>query len=263
MAALAALIALTLPARAQDPAATAPAASTPACTAPSELTHADFALPMLAKSLREKAPTTILVLNAATTGPRKRAGDRAGEDSAKAVPRAFPSFVEETLKARYPDGGVQVITRNEPRLTAEGMVANLPKLLDEVKPNLLVWQTGTYDAIYGADLGAFADAVRLGVGFAHGAGADVIMLGPQFSPRTDFAFEVAPYNSTLEWAARTAGVPFFDRYALMRFWDQNGILDLGAMRPEPSLYENVHRCIGRLLIQMIGDGVDNKTLGSR
>lgn len=232
---------------------------TVACTAPPELTRAGFGLPLLAKSLKEKTPTTILVLNSTASVAKKRAG----EAGAEAVARSFPSFIEETLKARYPDGGVKVITRNEPRRTAVQVVEALPRLLEEVKPALLIWQTGIYDAIYGADAGDFSDAVAQGIDLAHAAGADVIMVGPQFSPRTDFAFEVSPYNSTLRWAARTAGVPFFDRYALMRFWAEDRIFDLDAVRPEPSLYENVHRCIGRLLIRMIGDGVDTKTVGSR
>lgn len=235
------------------------AAETVACTAPSELTRAGFSLPLLAKSLKEKTPTTILVLNSTASVAKKRAG----EAGAEAVPRSFPSFIEETLKARYPDGGIKVVTRNEPRRTAVAVAAALPKLLQEVKPALLIWQTGIYDAIYGADAGDFSDAVNLGIDEAHAAGSDVIMVGPQFSPRTDFAFEVAPYNSTLHWVARSAGVPFFDRYDLMRFWDQDRIFDLDAIRPDPSLYENVHRCIGRLLIQMIGDGVDTRTIGSR
>jgi hypothetical protein len=235
------------------------AAETHPCTAPSELTRAGFSLPFLARSLKEKTPTTILVLNSTASVARKRAG----EAGAEAVPRSFPSFIEETMKARYPDGGVKVVTRNEPRRTAAAIVASLPKLLDDVKPALLIWQTGIYDAIYGADAGDFADAVTLGIEQAHAAGADVIMVGPQFSPRTDFAFEIAPYNATLRWTARAAGVPFFDRYSLMRFWDEDRIFDLDAIRPEPTLYENVHRCIGRLLIQMIGDGVDTKTVGSR
>jgi hypothetical protein len=238
----------------------ASAAEAVPCAAPSELTRAGFSLPLLAKSLKEKTPTTILVLNSSASASKKRA---AGEAGTEAVPRSFPSFIEETLKARYPDGGIKVVTRNEPRRTAVAVAEALPKLLQEVKPALLIWQTGIYDAIYGADAGDFSDAVTLGINEAHAAGADVIMVGPQFSPRTDFAFEVAPYNSTLRWAARSAGVPFFDRYAVMRFWDEDRIFDLDAIRPEPSLYENVHRCIGRLLIQMIGDGVDTKTVGYR
>jgi hypothetical protein len=237
----------------------ASAAEAVPCAAPSELTRAGFSLPLLAKSLKEKTPTTILVLNSSASASKKRSS----ESGTEVVPRSFPSFIEETLKARYPEGGIKLVTRNEPRHTAVAVAEALPKLLQEVKPALLIWQTGIYDAIYGADAGDFSDAVILGINEAHAAGADVIMVGPQFSPRTDFAFEVAPYNSTLRWAARSAGVPFFDRYAVMRFWDEDRIFDLDAIRPEPSLYENVHRCIGRLLIQMIGDGVDTKTVGSR
>ena len=89
-------------------------AETVACTAPPELIRAGFGLPLLAKSLKEKTPTTILVLNSTASVAKKRAGEAGTE----AVPRSFPSFIEETLKARYPDGGVKLVIRNEPRRTA-------------------------------------------------------------------------------------------------------------------------------------------------
>lgn len=239
------------------PAAHAQSVTQPVCAAPAELTRTGFALPRLARSLDDKTPTTILVVNS-SAAKKKPAG--AEKD---ATPRTFPSYIEETLRQRYPDGGIVVATQNQPRATAQALLTVLPDLIRVNKPALLIWQTGTYDAILGADINAFADAVGDGIRLAQAARADVILVGPQYSPRTSFAFDVAPYNTTLEWTARANGVPFFDRYDIMRFWDQEGIFDLEAARPSPSLFEDVHRCVGRLLVGMIADGVDKKTLGSR
>ncbi|QIB36034.1 SGNH/GDSL hydrolase family protein [Ancylobacter pratisalsi] len=233
----------------------AQAAKEPVCAAPSALTQARYALPRLAKSLRTKTPTTILVLNSA-----KGSKPGSGKD---AIARSFPSFIEETLRERYPDGGIVLTTRSQPRATAQAILAVLPKLLAQTRPALMIWQTGTYDAILGADTSAFSDAVDAGVDLAHAAGTDVLVVSPQYSPRTAFAFDVAPYTSALHWAARAAQVPFFDRYDMMRFWDQEGIFDFDATPPSPSLFEDVHRCIGRLMVGMIVDGVEMRTLGSR
>lgn len=229
------------------------------CAAPSSLTKAGFPLPRLARSLEKKTPTAILVLNSATLA-KKAAKPGAEKD---AMPRSFPSYIEETLRARYPDGGVVVTTHNEPRATAEAILDELPEALERTRPALMIWQTGTYDAILGADVSAFSDAVDTGIGYAHDAGADVIIVSPQYSPRTAFAFDVAPYNNALHWAARSAGVPFFDRYNVMRFWEDEGIFDFDSTRPSPSLFADVHRCIGRLLVGMIVDGVEMRALGSR
>lgn len=229
------------------------------CAAPSALTRAGFPLPRLARSLEKKTPTTILVVNSATN-VKKIAKPGAEKD---ATPRSFPSYIEETLRARYPDGGVVVTTHNQPRATAESILTDLPAALAQTKPALMIWQTGTYDTILGADTSAFSDAVNTGIGYAHQAGADVIVVSPQYSPRTAFAFDVAPYNIALRWAARSSGVPFFDRYSVMRFWENEGIFDFDSARPSPSLFEDVHRCIGRLLVGMIVDGVEMRTLGSR
>lgn len=231
------------------------AAKEPVCAAPSALTQAGFALPRLARALHAKAPTNILVLTSAKGGKPVNGRDAAA--------RSFPSFIEETLRQRYPDGGIALTTRNQPRATAQAMLAVLPKLLAQTRPALMIWQTGTYDAILGADTAEFSDAVDAGIGLAHDAGADVLIVSPQYSPRTAFAFDVAPYTGALRWATRNAHVPFFDRYDVMRFWDQEGIFDFDATPPSPSLFEDVHRCIGRLMVGMIVDGVDMRTLGSR
>ncbi|MCJ8142461.1 SGNH/GDSL hydrolase family protein [Ancylobacter sp. A5.8] len=228
------------------------------CAAPSTLTRAGFPLPLLARSLSDNTPTRIIVLNSATLS--KKSTPPAEKDG---LPRTFTSFIEEILRSRYPDGKVALTTVNLPRATAETVVARLPEVLEKAKPALMIWQTGTYDTILGADSRAFADAVEHGINLAHGAGTDVIVVGPQYSPRTAFAFDVAPYNNTLRWIARTNEVPFFDRYDIMRFWEQEGIFDFDTAPPPPSLFEDVHRCIGRLLVGMITDGVDARTLGSR
>ncbi|WP_271180596.1 SGNH/GDSL hydrolase family protein [Ancylobacter defluvii] len=247
-----------------------PARAEPVCAAPSELTRAGFGLPRLAKSLEDKTPTTILVLNSSTVSEKKLAktssdktsGDKTGA-AKDAVPRRFPSYIEEILRARYPDGGIVVATQTQPRATAQAILTVLPDLLRVNKPSLLIWQTGTYDAILGVDTGAFGDAVGDGIRLAHEAKTDVILVGPQYSPRTTFAFDVAPYTNTLRWSARGNGVPFFDRYDIMRYWQDEGIFDLDADRPSTTLFDDVHGCIGRLLVGMIADGVDKKTLGSR
>lgn len=233
----------------------------PVCAAPSELTRPGFALRHLAKSLAEKNSTTILVLNSSAL-VKKPPASAVSKPEKDAVPRSFPSFIEETLRARYPEGGIALTTRNRPRATAETILSGLPAMLTETRPALVIWQTGTYDAILGADTAAFSDAVNTGIGLAHGAGADVIVVSPQYSPRTAFAFDVAPYTHALRWTARSAGVPFFDRYDIMRFWEAEGIFDFDASRPSPSLFEDVHRCIGRLLVGMIVDGVSIRTAGS-
>lgn len=242
-----------------DGASVAAAETGKVCAAPSALTRAGFALPRLARSLDKKEPTTILVVNSAST-----AKPPSTSDGGKAVARrSFPSYIEETLRARYPDGGVVVTTRSQPRATAEAMLADLPAMLAETKPALMIWQTGTYDAILGAETSTFSDAVGTGIGYARAAGADVILVSPQYSPRTALAFDIGAYTNAMRWTARLEGVPFFDRYAIMRFWEDDGVFDLDTARPSPTLFDDVHSCIGRLLVTMIVDGVDLRTLGSR
>ncbi len=249
------------------------AAEEPACSAPATLLRAGFRLPFLAASLKQRTPTTILVLNSAaktpvgtppavTAGGKPADGKSADGKSADGMPRSFQTYIKAGLVARYPEGNVEVVTHSEPRLTAEAIVSLLPALIAQSKPALLIWQTGTYDAIRGVDVDDFGAGVDTGLSIARAANVDVVLISPQYSPRTDFAFDVSPYVSTLRWVARSNGVPLFDRYALMRYWDEESVFDFDALRASPSLFNNVHRCIGRLLVRMIADGVDVKTSGS-
>ena len=52
------------------------------------------------------------------------------------------------------------------------------------KPDLVVWQTGTVDAMQSIDTINSA-APRPGINIAHSADADVVLVNAQYSPRTE------------------------------------------------------------------------------
>nr|WP_281502931.1 SGNH/GDSL hydrolase family protein [Ancylobacter crimeensis] len=222
-------------------------------------------LPRLAAGLKDNATkTTILVLNSANGVSRTTPATGAAptEEPREAAPRTFPNYMQEGLRTRYPDGRVSVLVRNQPRRTAREVLDALPGILAKDKPALLIWQTGTYDAIRGEDIEAFAQALQEGIRLTQEAGSDIILVSPQYSPRTDFAFDVTPYVTTMRWLTRSNGVGFFDRTALMRYWSEEAVFDFSGGRSGAALFNNVHNCIGHLLIRMINSGVELKTVGS-
>jgi len=125
--------------------------------------------------------------------------------------------------------------------------------LADQKPNLVVWQTGTYDAVRGTDPEQFRAAVSDGVEKLQSGGVDVVLMNMQYSPRTDSIVAIGAYADGMRWVAREREVPVFDRLAIMRHWYDSGQFDLYAATKDMKTAKSVHDCIGRTLAASIID----------
>ena len=119
------------------------------------------------------------------------------------------------------------------------------KLLIDEKPDLVIWQTGTFDAMRRVDPDDFRIALDDGVETLQSAGADVILMNMQYSPRTDIMIALGPYADTMRVVAQQHEVPLFDRLAIMRHWSDTGHFDLYAAGKDNVIAQRVHDCIGR------------------
>jgi hypothetical protein len=139
------------------------------------------------------------------------------------------------------------------RQTAAEMVDTIEKLLAEQKPTLVIWQTGTYDALRGTDPEQFRAGVSEGVEKLQNAGVDVLLMNMQYSPRTESVVALSAYADAMRWVAREREVPVFDRLAIMRHWYDAGQFDLYAATKDMKTAKSVHDCIGRTLAASIID----------
>jgi len=166
---------------------------------------------------------------------------------------AYPARLEAALKQRLPSIAIKVVTLVRSRMSAEDMARGMAKLLVDEKPDLVVWQTGTFEAIRRVEPDSFRDALDEGVEVLHKGGADVILMNMQYSPRTDIMVPLAPYADVMRVVAQHYEVPLFDRLAIMRHWSDTGAFDLYAAGKDNVLAHQVHDCIGRGIASMIID----------
>jgi lysophospholipase L1-like esterase len=166
---------------------------------------------------------------------------------------AYPARLEEALKQRLPSIAVKVVTLVRTRMTAEDLAQGMAKLLVDEKPDLVVWQTGTLDAIRRIEPDNFRAALDQGVETLHKGGADVILMNMQYSPRTDIMVPLGPYADNMRVVAQQHELPLFDRLAIMRHWSDTGAFDLYAAGKDNVLAHRVHDCIGRGIASMIID----------
>lgn len=241
----------------QAPASQAPAsqpragASDGTCATASNLVHSDFAAPRVAEAIARKR---LKVLVVGTTS--SMIGGPAG------TLKAYPARLQEQLVRVLPDIAVQVTTFAKPRETAVEAEKALESLVAIEKPDLVVWQTGTFDAMRSVDLEEFRAALEDGIDTLQGAKADVVLMNMQYSPRTESMIAVGAYADTMRLAAMQREVLLFDRFAVMKLWNELGIFDLYAATKKTDVAERVHDCIGRLLGGLALDAAE-KAVDSR
>jgi hypothetical protein len=135
--------------------------------------------------------------------------------------------------------------------SAAEMAASLPPALVAAKPDLLIWQTGTVDAMQAVDIDQFAAALDRGINTAHTADADVVLVNAQYSPRTESMIALGTYAENMRWVAVQQEIPLFDRFSIMKTWSDMGTFDLYSATKKLDIAEHVHDCIGRLLADLV------------
>jgi hypothetical protein len=166
---------------------------------------------------------------------------------------AYPARLQASLVRRLPSVAVTVVTHAKGRRSAAEMAATIDRIAVDEKPNLVVWQTGTYDAVHGTDPEDFRATVAGGVERLRKAGSDVVLMNMQYSPRTESIVAVGLYGDSMRWVSRELEVPVFDRLAIMRHWYDTGQFDLYAATKGLKTAKAVHECIGRALGSLIID----------
>jgi hypothetical protein len=130
----------------------------------------------------------------------------------------------------------------------------MPASLAAAKPALVIWQTGTVDAMQSIEQDQFSQTLDKGINIARSAGADVVFVNPQYSPRTESMIALGTYAESMRWVALQYEVPVFDRFSIMKVWADLGTFDLYSATKKLDIAERVHDCIGRLLADLVFEG---------
>jgi hypothetical protein len=222
-----------------------PALAEDACETGKSLIPAEAVLPRAKTAVAEHHNLNILVLGTTSSTLPGAGGEKA----------AYPARLQAALAGLLPGVTVKVVADVKPRQTAAEMMDQELRRIAEQKPALVIWQTGTFDAIKGIDPEEFRDILEQGVEMLHADGADVVFMNMQYSPRTDTVISVNAYAENMRWVALQHDVPLFDRFELMKHWAELGTFDLYDASKNTDTAERVHDCIGRLLAGLIAGAV--------
>jgi len=204
------------------------------CDAPQSLIDGDIDLSRVMSEFKASRRLYITVIGSGSSG-------LSGPEGARA---AYPARLEAVLKEAIPGADIKVTAHVQSKETTAAMVAGLDKILAEDKPMLVVWQAGTVDALDGVEPEDFRNSLDEGVEKIQAAGADVILMNMQYSPRTESMFDVSTYADVMRVIAEQHGALLFDRLAIMHYWNDVGTFDLYAATKKYDMARRVHNCIG-------------------
>ena len=209
------------------------------CDVPASLLETGSSLPKVEAAVNARQPLDILVVGSRSSTIGADAGN------------AYPARMQAALKDKLSQVPINVSVEIQAKKSAEEAASSFGKLLEGKKPTLVIWQTGTVDAMRSIDPDDFRSAVDDGVVALQKAGADVVLVNPQYSPRTETMISVSPYLDNIRAVAQQRDVPLFDRFAIMHQWNDQGDFDLFSAQQGLELAKRVHDCLGRALSNFV------------
>ena len=230
------------------------------CDVPAYLLATESKLTKVEDAIKTRGKLDVLVIGsrssslaAATGTPLSNALPNNPSSVSGPPDAAYPSRLQIFLRDKLPSLQINVTVDVQPKKTSEEMVSELSKIVAAKKPDLVIWQTGTVDAMRSIDPDDFRNAVDDGVAAMKTAGTDVILMNLQYSPRTETMISTAPYVDNMRVVAQQHDVPLFDRFAIMREWSETGSFDLFSPSPGVDLAKRVHECLARALSTFVID----------
>src|SRR3569623_1782688 len=186
-------------------------------------------LPREARKLHAGEPITIVALGSSST---------AGYGTTSSA-YTYPSRLAEQLRRKYPRVKISVINRGMGGQEVQQMTERLQSSVLDSHPDLVIWQLGTNLVVRGEDSSGIAGLVEAGVAKIQAAGADVVLIDPQYVPAVTAKKEGASRMVKLiSDVARLRHVSVFPRFEVMRQWHEDEKLPFESFSLSDGLHMN-------------------------
>lgn len=192
---------------AQDaPAPTAPPLSA-ACDAPASDIASPASLPNVAAALQKRQTVRILAIGSSSTSGV----------GASSKGKSYPAQLEQILEHALRGVDIAIINRGVPGEFAQVTAERLKSEIALVKPDLVLWQLGTNDALARIAPADFEETVRSTIKWLKLNRIDVVLVGPQYAPRFARDPNYFAIRDALQQIAAAETVLYVRRYDAMRF----------------------------------------------
>lgn len=238
----------TAPSRAQLPEPKHTAA--PNCVGDSGTRPKPATLKSLPQALATDDTLTVLAL-----------GSAAYEEGPFAQDESYPDQLSAYLRSVFKDQRVELVSRNVSGEVARDAGARIRAEIAETRPDLVVWQAGTVDALARVDLNEFETAFTETLDWLEQHGIDVVLVDPRYVPGLADDPAYRRIVGAIWYYASTRDIPLVRRYDMMRSLTLPG--DSNETPPEHRLTGFDRHCMARKVAEVIVVSSNAERTGKR
>jgi lysophospholipase L1-like esterase len=211
-------------------------------------------LPHVAAKLVAGKPVTIIAFGSSST---QGFGSTSPEFT-------YPNRLAAQLRRHYPGADITVLNRGKGGEDAPEMMKRLQTEVIDMHPDMVIWQVGTNAVLRNLDPAETAKLVEDGIARIQAAGADLVLVDPQYSPAVNAKAENAGRMvKLLGKVAELRHVGFFPRFEVMRDWHEGQSMPFESFVVADGLHMNDwgYACFAQLLGDDIIKSVGQIKLG--
>jgi hypothetical protein len=231
------------------------AESGPACAIPANLVTPSAPLAGVAAALTAGRALDILALGSGSTVGQS-SGSHGPALSNQALASSFPYRMVAALRSMRPGLRLNLTVDGGRNMTAEAMLPILRQALSAHHYDLVLWQTGTVEAVHGIRPERLRGVLADGAEAAAIAHADLVLIDPQFSRFLRANADLGPYQTVLRQMTATQGVTLFPRFDLTQEWVSSGQIDLERVAKDQrdATIGLLNDCLGQALARYVLTG---------
>ncbi|MGE0630174.1 MAG: SGNH/GDSL hydrolase family protein [Hyphomicrobiaceae bacterium] len=213
------------------------------CRTPGLTMSGHTQLPAVARALRERKPLTILTIGASSSG-----GRTTGDSS-------YYDIIEQMLEKTVPGLDVRIIDRGVSGELASEASQRLMTEVALLKPDLVLWQLGTHDALMQVPVSDFKQTVTYTLTWLKDHHIDVVLVGMHYLRGLAKDPHYQAIRSTLAKVAEKFNVLRIRRYEAMQMIDQARKAADGAPRSEFNATEEGYSCLSEYVARAVTSGL--------
>jgi lysophospholipase L1-like esterase len=176
----------------------------------------------------------------------------------------YPNRLAAQLRRKYPTADISVINQGQGGEDAPEMMKRLKTSVLDAQPDLVIWQVGTNAVLRNLDPAETAKLVEEGITHIQAAGADLVLVDPQYAPKVNERAENAGrIIKLLGRVAEIRHVGMFPRFEVMREWHEQQAIPFENFVIADGLHMNDwgYACFAQLLGDDIIKSVGQIKLG--
>lgn len=169
---------------------------------------------------------------------------------------AYPMRMLTALRTALPGTDVGLTVRGGRGMTTAELLPLIETAMKHTPPVVVVWQTGTVEAIKAMRPDRMRQALQAGLQATRAAGADLVLVDPLFSRALRANADLEPYETELQRVGAMEGADLFRRYELTRGWVMGTRIDPERAPAESraAVLNRLNTCVGEALARYLLTG---------